>query len=296
MPATQIVSTLLIAGVVLLYSFQTLFCVKYTKNYAGREDLASPVFSILEGISIVFVTLCFTGFKFAPSGITWLIGIANVVAIYGYNASMIKAGAKGSYAFLNVCMLFGGILIPLVVNVIFWNGTITLVQIGAVAAMLVSFVLMNIEDIRLSGTPKIYYLYVFFLFLCNGLYGVFLKLQSLTIEAESLQMVIICFGGMAVVSFVQLFIKEKKGALAAFKMGKKAVLPLIVCLISAALAINGIMYVMPFVDITMLYTVDNGGVMVLSAIYSFAFFHEKLTPCKVVGLICAIGSIFALSI
>ena len=82
----------------------------------------------------------------------------------------------------------------------------------------------------------------------------------------------------------------------AFKFNVKCLIPLIICLISAASAINLLTYILPFVDTAMFYTVENGGVLVLSAVYSVLFFKEKLRPVKAAGIILAVVSITILSI
>jgi len=48
--------------------------------------------------------------------------------------------------------------------------------------------------------------------------------------------------------------------------------------------------------VTILYTVDNGGVFVLSAIYSVIFFKEKIDKFKLIGMILAVLSIVALAL
>lgn len=303
----------LIVFIILFYSLQTLFCTLFNNKYKGREDLSSPVFCILQSAFIVIFTLLWmafsisaspesfsaewVGFHFNPSLFTVVIGALNAIALFGYNTTIIKAGAKGSYAFMNVMMLFGGILIPAIYEM-FTGKVLEIHHYFAIAAMLVAFVLMNYRDIKLKGTPGIYYVYCLLLFVCNGLYGTFLKLQSTYAEKENNEMVVITYGLMGVIALIQLIFKEKKNTLSAFKMGKKAVSPLILCLIIAALAINMYMLLIPLLGntVTVLYTLDNGGVLVLSAIYSVIFFKEKPNALKIAGIALAVVSIIALAI
>ena len=290
-------STLLIILIVVLYSFQTLFCTLYNKNYCGKAENASPVFCILESIAIAAFTWAWIGFKFELSPMTLLLGALNAVVLYTYNTSLIKAGAKGSYAFMNVAMLFGCILVPLLYTTIFLSETLVWYQYAAIALMLVSFVLMNYKDFRQNGkTPWVYYVFCALLFVSNGLYGTLLKIQSDYDASQKNEMIILTYGLMGVIAFVQLAIKEKKDTFRAFKMSKKAILPLALCLASAALAINILVTVIPMVNTAVLYTVENGGVLVLSAIYSFLFFKEKPQAMTIIGIILATASITVLSI
>ena len=54
------------------------------------------------------------------------------------------------------------------------------------------------------------------------------------------------------------------------------------------------MLLLNLIDVTVLYTVDNGGVMMLSALYSITLFKEKATPLKVIGIIIAVASLCVL--
>ena len=295
-------SALLILLIVVLYSFQTLFCTMYTNKYPGKPENASPVFCVLESIAIALFTWAWIGFKFELSPLTILFGVLNAVALYGYNTSLIKAGAQGSYAFLNVAQLFGGILIPLLYTTVFLGDVLRWYQLVAIAMMLVSFVLMNLKEIKVKKgeerkkTPWTYYLFCAILFVCNGMYGTLLKMQSDYNESQKNEMVILTYGIMGVIAFIQLAFKEKKDTFKAFKLSKKAVLPLVLCLLSAALAINVLVTVIPMVNTAVLYTVENGGVLILAAVYSFIFFKEKPQLSTILGIITATVSITVLSI
>ena len=289
-------SALLILSIVVLYSLQTLFCTLYNKNYPGKDENASPVFCILESIAIAVFTWAWIGFKFEMSPMTLLFGVLNAVALYGYNTSLIKASSKGSYAFMNVAMLFGGILVPLLYTTVFLSDTLNWYQYAAIGLMLVSFVLMNYKEIKLKDTPWTYYVFCALLFICNGMYGTFLKMQSDYDVNQKNEMIILTYGLMGVIAFVQLAFKEKKDTFKAFRMSKKAIFPLVLCLASAALAINILVMVIPMVNTAVLYTVENGGVLVLSAIYSFVFFKEKPQVMTILGIVLATASITILSI
>lgn len=304
---------LLIIAIIVLYSLQTLFCTFFNRKYKGREDLSSSVFCILQGAFIVVFTLVWMafdinaspdgfsakwiGFNFSPSFFTILIGILNATVLFGYNTALIKAGAKGSYAFMNVAMLFGGILIPAVYEM-FTGHALEFYHYIAIVVMLIAFVLMNYKDMKFKGTTLVYYIYCFILAVCNGLYGTFLKIQSVYAEKENNEMIIITFGGMGLIALIQLAFKEKTQMLSAFKMGRAAITPMILCFIVAATAINVYMILIPLLGnvVTILYTLDNGGVLVLSAISSVIFFKEKIDSFKLLGIILAVLGIIALAL
>ena len=126
-------STILIAVIILLYSFQTLFCTLFNDRYTGSKAASPYVFCVVEAIAIPLVSLAFNGFRFAPSGLTVLLGVLNAAMLFVYNTSLIAAGRRGSYAFLNVMMLFGGILIP-IVTVLPLAGNLQIIAMSACLA------------------------------------------------------------------------------------------------------------------------------------------------------------------
>ena len=289
-------SAFLIAGLIFFYSLQSLFQKFYNDRYPGRADLSSPVFCVAESLAIALVTLAFSGFHVTFSIPTITIGLMNAAALYLYNISIMRAGSLGSYAFLNVAMLFGGILVPMVYSIFLLDEIPTLLQFAAIGAMLVSFLLMNWEDIRMKGTKPIYYGFCLLLFLANGLYGTFIKMQSVVNEEESTEMIILTYLVMGLIAFTTLASKEKKNTLKAFRMDKKCLLWLAACLLVASLAINALVYVMPMVNAVVFYTVEAGGVLALAALYAVVFFKERPSKIKVIGLVLACVSITVLSL
>lgn len=287
---------LLIAVVIFLYSFQTLFCKLFTDKYPGRPELSSPVFGVLEGIFIFVFSFAWGGFKFSPSIFTVIMGMLNAGALFGYNTTLIAAGKKGSYAFMNVLMLFGGIIVPTIYGAVFLNEGFTLVKFIGISVMLLACVLMNLEEMKMKNTPISYYILCGLLFVFNGLYGTFVKIQTVYRDSEKQEMVMLTFGLMGLVALVQLVMKEKKDTLKAFKLNRKCALPLVACLLSAAAAVNLLVYILPLVDTAVFYTVENGGVLLLAAVYSVALFKEKLSLPKTVGILLGIVSITVLSI
>lgn len=288
---------LLLVILTLLHSFQTLFCTLYNGRYAGEKSLASPVFCILQSIVIACFTLFVGEFSAGVSWLTILFGVLNAGMLFCFNTSLIKAGSLGSYAFMNMMLLFGGILVPVIYSALFVAGeSLGILQLVAIGLMLLAFVLMNIKEIRLKGTKPIYYVFCLLLFLSNGFYGTLLKMQSVHYAEQKDAMVVISYALMGVIALTQLGIKEGKRTFKAFCMNKSAILPLVLSLVSSALAINVLTRVMPLADAATLFTVDNGGVLVLAAGYSFVIFKEKPNVTKILAMGLAIVSILIFSL
>ncbi len=289
-------SVILIAGIVLLYSFQTLFCTLYNQRYPGKAECAAPVFCILEAAFITLITWALNGFRFRASPPTLLFGCLNALVLFGYNSSLMAAGKRGSYAFFNMALLYGAILVPMAYSAIFLHEGTTAVQWVGVGLMLAAFLLMNWEGKTEKTAKRGFYLFCALLFLCNGLYSVFLKMQSVACENESAEMIMLTFGLMGLAALIQLAIAQKGGTLQACRQNKRSLPPLIACLLSAGLAVNGLVAVIPRVNSVVLYTVENGGVLLLSFLYAVTLFHEKPAPKKVAGVAIAVVSITLLSL
>ena len=290
-------SALLISFIILLYSFQTLFCKQFSDAYPQGPDRASQVFCFLEAFFIALVTFAFNGFRFHASLPTLLLGLLNALMLFIYNTSLIKASSLGSYAFMNMVLLFGGILVPMIYSTLILKEPLSWYKYAAVAVMLVSFVLMNLKGMSLKGTGLKYFLFCGLLFLSNGFYGTLLKIQAVVKPTESREMVMLTFLLMCLPAAAGLFAKKKTGeAQPVFQFNRKSALWLAATLVSAALAVNLLILVLPLVNTVILYTVDNGGVLVLASLYSYFIFKEKFDTAKIFGVLLAVISITALSV
>ena len=291
-------TALLVALLVFLFSLQSLFLKLFSENYDNPDStLTSTVFSISYGLFAALATLILAGFRFAPSPTTLGLGALNALMLLAYTTSMIQASRCGSYAFQMISVLFGGILVPMIYGALFLGESLTALQIAAVALMLVSFVLMNLKGLTLKGSSNRFLLWCLALFLSNGFYGVLMNLQQARMNgAERNEMIVLTFFGMAALYAVIQLIRGPRALTAGFRMSKKPLLFLLLCCCVATAAAHMMLYMLTLVDETVLYTIDNGGVLILSVAYSFFLFHEKLTRTQFLGVALATASIVMLSV
>lgn len=66
--------------------------------------------------------------------------------------------------------------------------------------------------------------------------------------------------------------------------------------ICATAAVNSLMLTMRYVPTSVLYTISNGGVLVMSTLLSRAVFREKLNSWMIAGILGAIGALVLLSL
>lgn len=121
-------------------------------------------------------------------------------------------------------------------------------------------------------------------------------MQTIYQNEEKQSMIMITFALMGLIASINLINAEKENTLQAFKLNSKCLPALIFCLISATLAINLLMYILPLIDTAILYTVQNGGVLILSSLYSVFLFKERLCFKKIIGIVTAVISITILSL
>jgi hypothetical protein len=92
-------------------------------------------------------------------------------------------------------------------------------------------------------------------------------MQSVACAEESTEMVMLTFGIMGLIALIRLIRTEKGNTLRAFRQTKQSLWPLALCLLSAGLAINGLVYILPSVNTVVFYTIENGGVLLMAYTY-----------------------------
>lgn len=289
----------LVGLMVLFFSFQSLFTRLYSAHYAGPDaGKATSVFSVCYGVFIAAASFLLGGMTFAPSWQTVLFGLLNAAMLILYNTSMIEAGNRGSYSFLMVSSLFGGILVPMAIGLFFLGETLSGLQVVAVLMMLISLVLMNLRTISFKGASKAYYLWCIALFFANGLYNGINNLQTQVMNgAQRTEMLTILYLCSALAVIVMEGVKgQGKQLLSGFKMGKKSALFLLITCLSATAAANLLLYILTQMSSSVLYTIDSGAVLVLSILYSLILFKEKPTWEVILGMVIAVASIVLINI
>ncbi|MDO4389393.1 MAG: hypothetical protein SOW23_07340 [Eubacteriales bacterium] len=284
---------LVITAVVLFATGQSLFCRMYTSAQNGRGAVQ---FSVLYAFLAGVCTLAIGGFRYAPSGTTLLLGALNAVMLLTYNIAMVHAGNLGSFAFLMIGVLSGGILVPMAYDLLFLGTRLNAWQIAAVAMMLVSFVMMNRDG--LSGKKSGAYLaWVGVLFLVNGLYGTLMGLQQNAMEfTQRSEMIVTTYLGTAVIGTLFSLVRERGEFFRGFRMSGRAAAFLGASALCCTGSVNLLLYAMKLVRLTVLNVTVNGGVLVISAGLAYFVFREKMTAWKIAGIGLAAVSVILLSI
>ncbi len=291
-----LIQALLIGAIILLYTLQSLFSKMFNDAYPGDAKHSPDVFAVVSGIVVAIVSLFFSGFKFGPfRWETLLFGLINAVILYGYDQFIIKASGKGPYSIMMVFNLGGGIVIPALAALLpFYpfNKGVSATQFVAIAIICVAVYLASSKkDEAANAYGKKQSLRAFFILsallaLCNGIYGVmFVVQEGITGVADKQLYVIYTFVGAAIISAIRLLVTEKKNVLLPFKQNKKSLMYLILASVVSAMAVNVLVLLVGVVNETLLYTFDNAGVMLLSALASALIFKDKLSAKNIVGCV-----------
>ena len=291
-------TVLTIALLILLYSLQTLFCKFYSQRYPGEKAYSSDVYTLFYGLIVAFLSFCMNGFSCHAGFLTIGLAVLNATMLVVYNLSLIRATAQGSYSIVTISMLFGGILVPLAESTVIFNTKLNFWQLGAIFLMLVAFICLNWEGIRGNGQrpPLSFYLFCVLLFISNGIYSAILDVPQKLGNGEKNELVILTFLFSGLFSILALGIKTKGKILPSLKQTKLSALFLLCCCLIATFAVNLYIYCLSLVDVAVLAALDNGGVLLVSVLFSCIFFREKIKPSKGIGIVLALCSIIILSI
>ena len=281
---------------VLLYTGQNFFNKLFSGSYPGPSELASPVFSTVYGAVIALVTFLLNGCRFAPSAMTILLGIINGLVVFFYNLGMIQAARRGPYTLQILIAIFGGILLPLLFSALVWGDQVTLLQLLGIAVMLISFIALNGGGLKLSGVKKGYYAWIVCLFLANGAYGCMLDAQQRLYPTQRNEMIILTFVSLAAISLLYLLLFHHSSLSAAYAMGRRSAAHASLSSVCAAFAVYLLMLLLQYVPSYVLFTVNNGGVLVLSAVLSAIVLKEKLSRIACAGILLSILSLVLLSV
>lgn len=291
------VDILLILFMALCHALQTLFSRLFNRDCQCDAKASPLVFAVLFGGAIGLFTFASGGFAFAPSALTVWLGLCNAAVLLLFNLSQISAAARGSYAVMTISMLFGGILIPMIVSAVKLGQTLGILQIAAVLLMLAAFVFLNAKGINGKKNQRGFWISCLLLGISNGAYGAVNTLQAnLLAGGERTEMILISYLGSAVLAFILLAVQCRRDVFRVFCVGKRSGLWGLCCFAIATLAVNLMLFVLSRCNTTVATTLDNGGVLIFSAIFAMVIFHERQNKLQWIGLLCALTSIVMLSI
>ncbi len=266
---------LLVLSAVFLFSLQFLFNQKFQQNRG--ESLESALeFSLYKSIVIVVIMLFIGKFSIQITPFSVLMATLYAVSGIAMTAFSMKAFAVANLSVYSVFSMLGGMLLPFVLGIGFYNEELSLFKLLCCLLIIVS-VLLNIKKGKQDKKAIIYYMAVFVL---NGMAGVLSKIhQSSSLpHTDSTGFMLISSFITVLISAVWLLVSYKKIPLI---KGKNL-------LYTAGYGVfNGIGNLFLLISLSNLpasvqYPLVTGGVMVFSTAIS-ALRKEKITAKEYVA-------------
>ncbi len=164
---------LLVVAAVILFSLQFLFNQRFQQSRG--ESLKSALEFSLYKSAVIVVIMLFIG-KFSVQITLFSVIMAALYAVSGIamTAFSLKAFAVANLSVYSVFSMLGGMLLPFVLGIGFYNEELTLFKLLCCALIVVS-VLLNIKKGKQDKKAVAYYMAVFVL---NGMAGVLSKIHQ----------------------------------------------------------------------------------------------------------------------
>lgn len=281
-----------------LYICQNIFNKLFSINYPRESGLASASFNIIYGVvvSIVVFTIC-NGFKMEASPTTIVFGVIEGVFLFFYNMASTRAATTGPYAFQIIMAVIGCISFAIVIPILVWGDTIKGLHVFAIIVMLLAIVLLNKNGLDFSNRKPGYFFWIALLFTSNGIYGVLMDSQQRVMEhREKNEMIIVTFATAAIIGLGYFLIKEGDKVKIAFSMGKSTAAFALCSSLAAAFAVYCNMKLLGHIPVSILFSVQNGSIMVGNVVLSAIIFKEKMNKTALAGIAIILFSIFLLSV
>ncbi|MBO5359214.1 MAG: EamA family transporter [Clostridia bacterium] len=163
----------LVFSATILFALQFLFNQKFEK-VRGSDVKSALEFTLYKNIIIVIMMLFISGFKiiFTPFSIALSVVYAAACILMTYFS--MKAFAVANLSVYSVFSMLGGMLLPFLLGVGFYDEKLTVFKIICCVLIVVS-VLLNIKSGKQSKKAFLYYMAVFVL---NGGVGVISKIHQ----------------------------------------------------------------------------------------------------------------------
>lgn len=289
-------TVVMVAMMITLYTLQSFFCKAYSDAYPGEPDRSSAVFSMVSGLFIAFAGLILTGFRVHVSSVTLWLALMNAAVVFFYNLFMVSAAKHGPYSVQMTFMLSGGILIPAFVSNLFFHDRLSIIQWISVAVIILAIALVSYKSGDRAIKNKRFWIFCFGLFVTNGLYGMLLDVQqrrSGTEEKE--EMAMITYLGVFLLALIFAAARRRENFFRDFRQTRKSLIFLLLCSIISAAALMVMLHTLSRMDTTVLYTFDNAGVLLFSVLCSAVFFRERLSVVNIVGCVLMAAGLICIS-
>lgn len=260
---------------VTMFSFQFLFNGIFEKEY-GNGIKAMLVFSAGSSFVGFLILLIINGFKLEYTHFSMFLAILAAFDSIGYTYFSLKALGRINLSLYSMFAMLGGMILPSVTGLVFYEEQFTLGK-GICYALILASLLLTVK----KGEKKSGYIYYMGVFALNGLSGVLSTIfQNAPYEKTSEAGYSVLIAGAALVICL-IFLPFVKGD--GKKLTKKAIFSMggygVLCRVGNYLLLIALAHLPASAQ----YPFVTGGVMIISTVISF-FTSEKPSKREILGV------------
>ncbi len=156
-----------------MFAVQFLFNQKFQQNY-GSDTKATLVFTLYKSAVATVIMLVISGFKVKITPFSLLLAAISAVSGILMLYFSLKAFSVANLSVYSVFSMLGGMILPFLLGVCFYNEELTALKIICCILIVVA-VLLNIKKGENAKKAILYYMAVFVL---NGMAGVISKIHQ----------------------------------------------------------------------------------------------------------------------
>ncbi len=275
----------LLTAAVTMFSFQFLFNRIFEKEY-GNSLRAMFVFSAGSSLVGLLGLLIINGFKVEYTHFSLLMAFFAALDSIGYTYFSLKALGRINLSLYSMFAMLGGMILPSVTGIVFYNEELTLGK-GICYALLLLSLLMTVK----KGEKKSGYVYYMGVFMLNGMSGVLSTVFSnapYEKTSDAGYSVLIAATALVICLVFLPFIKGDGK-----RLTKKAVLSMggygVLCRLGNYLLLIALAHIPASAQ----YPFVTGGVMIISTVISL-FTKNKPSKREIIGVAVAFAALLIL--
>lgn len=275
----------ILLAAVTMFSFQFLFNGIFEKEY-GNGLRAMFVFSAGSSLVGFLILLIINGFKFEFTWFSLLMAFFASLDSIGYTYFSLKALGRINLSLYSMFSMLGGMILPSVVGILFYNEELTVGKGICYALLMLSLLLSSKKGEKKSG-----YVYYMGVFVLNGMSGVLSTIfQNAPYEKTSAAGYSMLISLLALVICL-LFLPFVKGSTE--KLTKKALVSMggygVLCRVGNYLLLIALAHLPASAQ----YPFVTGGVMIISTIISL-FTKNKPSKREITGVAISFAALIIL--
>ena len=264
---------------------------KFYESSVKQTNVTAIVMLVFTSVIGTVLYLFIGGFRVEVSSVSIFWAVLFALVMIPYYMIGIKVLSLGSLAVYGMFMMLGGMLVPFFYGVWFLRESVSVAQILGTVLLTGFIILQAISQSAPKETNRekqsarkkiIFFVLCLIIFFLNGLTGVIAKAHQIDGRAvDEVSFTVISCALTAVFSLALLgfeFLRGSRQKAEEVRMTLKAKPLLVMTLIGATTYTGNFLHLLAASDVpaSVQFPLVSGGVIVLSALFSFFIFREKL--------------------